>query len=113
MVASTKWCGCRSGWVFDEIVEKVGIHLMADGSAGEVSFSTNVPGGQLYARFSVQLSDFPGFDFSDVDGIRYEFTALVGSTSMTIEFLDVSSIPEPASIALFGVLSLTLLRRRR
>ncbi len=78
---------------------------------GDVSFSTNVPGGQVNDRFSVQFSDFTGFDFSDVDGIRYEFTALVGSTSMTIEFLDVARIPEPASIAILGLLALTSLRR--
>jgi len=87
---------------------------VTNGVDGPTSYSTAIPGGQINTTFAVPFSSFGAFDFADVDGIRYKFTALIGATDMVVDAFDTGhGVPEPASITLLGLLGFGLIRRRR
>lgn len=97
--------------------------ILTDGSGfiatGDMALPVGLVAGTLDVFLSLDCVDFscsnPGFDFTDILNIMMFNNTGVAGRDWEIHFVDTTRIPEPATLALFGMglLGFGLLSRRR
>jgi len=99
---------------FDDLPVDIQIEV-TDGSANTGNLTKTTSGGIFLPETEgFEFSDFSGaVDFEDVETITLWIDAKFGGTDLQIDFIESTTVPEPALLALFGIAGLAVAGRKR